>query len=197
MGIKDATRETYRDAPGSGGAAAERKLDADARRAQGGTVMSYLGPDGSALAVTGDEEAPFVKVAIDAPALVLASDLPQAGQEPPPVNTGVLHALEQPGELHEAWAIDARDPSAPGFALRWLMLFDVIDTPASGDIPQVQGVPIAALPLCRLASYNFVQVPVFFARGICLVLSTTPNFYTPIAQATDYAISARVLATKE
>jgi len=115
----------------------------------------------------------------------------------------VLVALTQPGELHEVWAIDARDPSAPGFTLRWLMLFDLAVLPpftpalAPGDVPQVQGTPIAALPLCRLASYNFVQAPVFFAAGILAVLSTTPNFYTPIVPASDYAITARVLATKE
>lgn len=167
------------------GVAGERRMAGDARRSQvsHAGLMGYLGPDGNPLALTGDEEAPFIKVIYDSPALAPVSSIPQFA------DSGVLIASQVAAELHEAWITDSRDPlTLP--APRWILLFDRFDAPTNGDVPTY-----APIGMCTggTTAVDFIEAPMFFAAGIVIAISTTPNAYTPIVAAADYAITARVL----
>jgi hypothetical protein len=179
-GTREQDRVTYADRPLERGAASLRKLEADKRIGQG-QVASYLGPDGNALAITGDREAPYFKILYDAPALVPVSLIPQSAI------AAVLIASTIASELHECWATDER-PSTPTPPDRWLLVFDSDTAPNIGDVPRV-----AALKLCGLAAYDFTEAPFRFQRGIVLAISSAPNSYAPIAASSDWAITARVL----
>jgi len=175
-------RIPYRNAPLTA-ATAQRKMRGDARIAEG-ELVSYLGPDGGMLAWGGDREAPYVKVLQDPPALFTVSLIPLAAA---PV-VGVMIASLIPASLHEAWATDERDVDLNP-APRWLLVFDRIDAPNAGDQPA-----IAALRICGTCSYDFIEAPLQFNTGIVFAISTTPNIYTAIVAASDFAITARVLA---
>jgi hypothetical protein len=101
------------------------------------------------------------------------------------LSDGVLIAATVAAELHEAWANDSRDDTTE---TRWLQLFDRKDAPSAGDQPSY-----AAIKLCSVASYNFIEAPLLFTKGIVIAISSTPNIYTAITEAADFAITARVL----
>ncbi len=177
----DQDRIPYRNAPLQA-ATQQRKLDADSRINEG-RLAGYMGPDGKTYAWTGDREAPYVKILQDPPAIVAVSDIPQDD----PLGDGVLIASLSASSLHEAWANDSREDTTEP---RWLQLFDRVDAPTTGTtIPSY-----AAIRLCGTASYDFIVAPLQFNTGIVVAISSTPNIYTAIAAASDYAITARVLA---
>lgn len=112
---------------------------------------------------------------------LVANLIPQA------LNAGVLVVLAAPGELFDAWVGDYQS-----VVQRYLLVFNAIAAPAPGAVPA-----IAAPPIGGWENYDFTTSagPMSFATGIVLALSTTPNSYTPIAAADDFAITARYKVT--
>lgn len=157
-----------------------RRLASDARVNEG-QLGSYLGPMGTPLAHTGDDLAMFVRPIYVPPALFPVSLIPT--EEVP--SDGVLIAATVNAELHECWANDSRDDTSEA---RWLLLFDRKIAPTAGLQPSY-----TAIKLCGVSSYDFIQVPLLFATGIVIAISSTPNIYTAIADASDFSITARVL----
>ena len=173
----------------SSGDGQSRMISADARRGVG-QMMAYSGPDGTPLAVTGDEQAMFVRILEEVPGIVAVSDIPQdaiGGN-----GSGVLRCALCPASLHEAWVTDSRDTSGGTPSARWLLLFDRTTAPSAGDIPSY-----APIRLCAgsTTSIDELHAPLGFTTGIVLAISTTANQYTAIVAAADYAITARVLGT--
>ncbi len=165
------------------GVAGARLASGDARRRAPSTILGYLGPSGNPIALTGDEEAPFVKIIFDVPSLTPVSDIPQ--------NTdgangkGVLVASTIASSLHDFWVTDSRaDTTAP----RWIMLFDSEKAPTAGAVPSY-----APIALCKTTGFDYDDAPWGFARGIVIAISTTSQAYTAITPAIDYSITARVL----
>ena len=170
----------YADQPLSVGKA--RRLASDARINEG-QLLAYLGPNGTPLALTGDEVAPFVRVIYEPPGLTPVSVIPTVATTP------LLVAAVINAELHEAWVTDSRDPlTLP--AARWIQLFDRVDAPTAGDVPSY-----APIGMCTggTTGLDFIEAPLLFTKGIVIALSSTPNIYTAIADSTDFAITARVL----
>lgn len=169
----------YANEPYDGsGPSRTRRLSSDARIGEG-QLLAYIGPTGTPLALTGDEQAPFVRVLEIPPGLTPVSLIPTSN------NAGVLVAATVNAELHEVWANDSREDTTEA---RWLLLFDRATAPTAGLQPSY-----AAIKLCAVASYDFIEAPLLFTTGIVIAISSTPNIYTAIAPASDFAITARVL----
>lgn len=184
-GTKEQDAVPYADQPLDGDRSGqERRLSADSRLGEG-AVIAYLGPDGKPLAATGDREAPFVKPIFDVPGLLEVSAIPQSNA------AGVMVAATVCASMHSGWVQDERDPNAnPQPADRWLQLFNDSSAPTAGAIPFLAPIRV---PAGKLVSIDWTVAPIRFTKGIVLALSTTPNAYSAIAAASDYAMTARVL----
>lgn len=183
---KDQDAVPYQNAPltsADAGVAGERRMAGDSRRTVGarGTPMSYLGPDGNPLAVTGDQEAPFFKIIFDVPALTPVSSIPSDAEN---LGDGVLVASQIASSLHDGWVTDSREDTTDP---RWILLFDDDVAPTAGDAPSY-----APIALCRTTSIEYDMAPWGFTRGIVIAISSTANVYTAITPANDYAITVRV-----
>lgn len=102
---------------------------------------------------------------------------------PQVANAGVLIVSAVPAELFDGWVGDFQQVEQ-----RYLLAFDRVDAPTPGAVPA-----IAAIPVLDFMDYDFSTSagPRAFTVGIVLALSTTPNQYTAIASADDFAITAR------
>lgn len=159
-----------------------RRLASDARVNEG-QLQSYLGPNGTPLAVTGDEQAMFVRLIYEPPNLTAVSVIPTVA------TPGLLIAAVINASLHEAWITDSRDPLTLPDA-RWILLFDRKTAPTAGLVPSYTPIGMCTGGTTPL---DFIEAPLLFETGIVIALSSTPNTYTAIADATDFAITARVL----
>lgn len=156
-----------------------RRLRADVRRGVGG-VLGYLDETGSAIAWTGDEEAPYVKEVPISPRVVNLN--PSAGAAVP-----LYQVLEGRGRVVEVWAIDLRDQSLSPATI-YLQIFDQLAEPQAGDLPAV-----TALPLCQVAAYEWASTAQLFENGLWVGLSSTALSYTPLVASQEFAITTRVL----
>jgi hypothetical protein len=120
------------------------------------------------------------------------------GEETPPVgalpltinlipqaaDAGVLVVSAVPSELFEAWVGDFQTALT-----RYLLVFNKIAAPAANDVPDLAAIPIDG----GWMNYDFTTDagPEVFTVGIVLALSSTPNKYTAIVAAADFAITAR------
>lgn len=161
-----------------------RRLRADVRRGVG-NVLGYLDETGNAIAWTGDEEAPYVKAVPEVPRI--SNLIPRIGQSAVPL-VPLYQVFTGPGRVVEVWAVDLRDQSLSPPTI-YLQLFDSEEEPQAGDVPTV-----TALPLCRVASYEWANGAAFLVGdGLWVALSSTGQAYTPLAPTTDFSITARVL----
>lgn len=161
-----------------------RRLRQDVRRGAG-QVMAYLDETGGSVAWTGDEEAPYVKAVPETPRVV--NLIPRIGQSGVPI-VPIMQAFTGPGRVVEVWATDLRDQSLSPPTI-YLQLFDSEEAPQAGDVPTV-----TALPLCRVASYEWANGAAFLVGdGLWVALSSTGQAYTPLPPTTDFSITARVL----
>lgn len=124
-------------------------------------------------------------VVIEAPAPPSPTSLPLTSNLIPQANdAGVLVVATVPAALYEAWVGDFQSA-----LVRYLLVFDDNLAPAPNDIPAIAAIPIDG----GWMNYDFTTEagPETFTTGIVLALSSTPNKYTAIAPASDFAITAR------
>lgn len=145
-----------------------------------GQVVSYLDETGLALAWTGDEEAPYVKIV---PQLPRVRNLIPSNAALVPE----LQAFVGPGRAIEIFAVDLRDQtqSPPVY---YLQAHDSKAAPVAGATPAV-----TALPLCQAAMYEWTDTAQTFTQGLWVTISSTPLTYTPVVANQQFSITARVV----
>jgi hypothetical protein len=145
-----------------------------------GAIPAYVTVDGKFYALSGDEDALFVKPAASSATIVMNNPA-----QAPAVPT--LQALTGAGQVVEVLAVDLRATPVPSTI--YLQVFDSVAAPVSGTTQP----SISALPLCTIAAYDWTAGNLVVANGLWVALSSTPLLYTAIAASQEFSITARVL----